>query len=250
MEFICLTKTPAALAGPLLADGVSGVKARPAPAELARDWGTRWRPGETLRVRFLDGAPALWRRVEELMLSPQGWGGACGIRWLFDQAEDAQIRVTFEGVGGWSELGTDARHVRAPAPTMQLGGLTAKSADGDLRRMVLHEFGHALSFLHEHQSPAAKIPWNVPEVLRHYRQFGWSDDAIRANVLEGWERASNYSRYDRKSIMCYWIARELVQDARFASSSNDRLSAMDRRQAAAWYGPPYGPHGRGPIERD
>jgi hypothetical protein len=33
---------------------------------------------------------------------------------------------------------------------------------------VIHEFGHALGLIHEHQNPSGGIQWNKPVVCRYY----------------------------------------------------------------------------------
>ena len=72
---------------------------------------------------------------------------------------------------------------------------------------VLHEFGHVLGLLHEHQSPIKGIvQWDVPKVLEKFRgppNF-WSDEDIRSQILDRYETDSvTGSEYDRWSIMHY-----------------------------------------------
>jgi len=44
-------------------------------------------------------------------------------------------------------------------PTMNFGWLNEDSDEDEYSRVVLHEFGHSLSCIHEHQHPANGIPW-------------------------------------------------------------------------------------------
>ena len=54
-------------------------------------------------------------------------------------------------------VGTDALHEDYKGKTtMNLGWVT--------RRSVLHETGHALGLLHEHQNPKGTIDWNEKQV--------------------------------------------------------------------------------------
>ena len=50
---------------------------------------------------------------------------------------------------------------------MNYGWLTPESAQDEVRRVVLHEFGHALGLIHEHQNPkGGGIEWNRDAVQR------------------------------------------------------------------------------------
>ena len=52
------------------------------------------------------------------------------------------------------------------------------------RRVVLHEFGHALGFAHEHQNKNAPIQWNEQGVLDYYAdKLGWDSEDTKHNIL-------------------------------------------------------------------
>ena len=62
--------------------------------------------------------------------------------------------------GSWSRIGTDATKVPLMSCTMNLGFVD--------RATVLHEFGHALGLIHEHQSPFNDdFRWNWEKVRVH-----------------------------------------------------------------------------------
>lgn len=71
---------------------------------------------------------------------------------------DATVRISFDpDDGNWSVVG--AQHVAyagSDEKTMNLGKLKPNGvvADDYERHVILHEFGHTLGLLHEHQSPA------------------------------------------------------------------------------------------------
>ncbi len=52
-------------------------------------------------------------------------------------------------------FGKEALRAGKSEPTMNLGWVTNEASTSDKERgTILHEFGHALGLLHEHQSPA------------------------------------------------------------------------------------------------
>jgi hypothetical protein len=132
---------------------------------------------------------------------------------FFDKVEDwtkAEIRISFDpSKGSWSAIGTDARNTAfAGKATMNLGRLPDDGAYLTSRHKatILHEFGHALGMVHEHQSPArgGTITLNEHEVYRYYRPLLQNRDAlVKSQVIDVYSlsEVSNYSHFDEKSIM-------------------------------------------------
>jgi hypothetical protein len=121
-------------------------------------------------------------------------------------------------------------------PTLNLGWLKPSTPMKEYRRVVLHEFGHAIGLEHEHLSPGAKIPWNEQAVLAYYRETnGWTDDYTRSNVLTP-VPADAFTRFDKKSIMLYPVPKELLSDPSAAVPwSNSELSTVDKKFIGQMY---------------
>ncbi len=81
------------------------------------------------------------------------------------------IRITFNTWdGSWSYVGVQARSISSSAATMNFGWVNSTSTTTlDERGVILHEFGHALGMLHEHQSPArgGTLTLNVASKCRY-----------------------------------------------------------------------------------
>ena len=131
-------------------------------------------------VAFLGGDPDLHRGIAEAASEWTDYGNLrldFGLRrqtgryrrWSpSDTRYKAEIRVSFHLGGYWSLVGTDSIDraiVRAGDPSMNFGGF-ADSLPVDWQATVLHEFGHALGFHHEHQHPVGGCD----------REFRWDDD--------------------------------------------------------------------------
>lgn len=217
-------------------------KTAPEPGEidpffLALLTGKRWQPGRVLRVLFLQGDSVLQQRVQEVALE---WTQYTNISFEFldDPSVDSDIRIAFrQGDGSWSLLGTDALLLGPTEPTMNFGWLTATSSENDLRRTVLHEFGHALDAIHEHQNPRVTIPWDSEAVYRYFAgpPNYWDKDKVDQNLFRRYEQQdTNSSEFDPASIMLYPIPNEFTIGD-YEIGWNNVLSETDRQFIAQMY---------------
>jgi serralysin len=201
---------------------------RPRAQELAMT--NFWAQNKTLRVKFMGGDAAIQKKVKDYALQ---WNEFSNVSFQFVSDGDAEIRVAFRPTNSsWSALGTDALNIQwFPNETMNFGWLTATTDDDEYSRVVLHEFGHALGCIHEHQSPAAGIPWNKEAVYRYYSESqSWDRATVDQNIFRKWvgtlTQAEN-SPFDPKSIMLYPIPKELT-DGVFEVGWNRTLSDLDK----------------------
>lgn len=187
----------------------------------------KWEPGRSLSVSFLDGDPGVQSRVRD---RAQEWSGYGNIRFEFTDDSEADIRISFQEEGSWSYLGTDALGIDAGEATMNYGWLTPDSDDEEVSRVVLHEFGHALGCIHEHQHPEVAIPWDKEAVYRFYAgpPNHWSKEDVDHNLFQAYDREqTQFSQFDKDSIMLYAIPDELTIGA-YSVGWNRQLSGTDK----------------------
>ena len=212
-----------------------GVGAAPLPPPfMAMMTGKKWKNGRTLRVRFLDGQPAVQAKVKRFA---QEWEKFANIKFDFGNDPDGEIRISFEQEGSWSYIGVDATTIPRKEPTMNFGWLQADTPDDEYSRVVIHEFGHALACIHEHQSPGAEIPWDKEAVYRYYMgpPNNWSESEVDLNLFQRYgQEVTQFTKFDPKSIMLYPIPNEFTVGD-FEVGWNRELSAMDREFVAAIY---------------
>jgi len=194
--------------------------------ELALLAAKKWENGRTLRVRFLGGEPALHTKVEQYA---HLWSQHANIRFRFGTDPRAELRIAFQPGGSWSWIGNDALRFPQDQPTMNFGWLHPNLAEEAFAAVVLHEFGHALGCIHEHQNPADGIRWNEPIVYTYYigAPNFWTREQIYENMFKRYARdITQFSVFDRESIMLYPIPKEHTLDG-FEVGLNSQLSAAD-----------------------
>lgn len=155
----------------------------------------RWAPGATIKVAFYGGNDKLYSQIERIA---KEWTGTDRANvtlsfkdgqgkyrlWSPDDKEyRGDIRVGFNGAAYgdyWSLVGIDSRDdtIKGGAANQQSMNLQGfdKKFPADWEVTVLHEFGHAMGFEHEHQSPAAKCGFRFdddPGYVKTKDAYGW-----------------------------------------------------------------------------
>lgn len=210
-----------------------------------------WDPNSTIKIKFLDENPNVPRTSENNMSTKNGpidplqqyffdnpninitegvkkivnerIQPLVSLKFQFvDKNSDADVRISFDASGGaWSELGTDAKNIAADKATMNLGWFDVST--------VMHEFGHVLGMIHEHQNPSGQtIDWNDQKVYEWANETqGWNKDMTDKNILNKYSKTQvNGSSFDPLSIMLYFFPGDLTNNG-IGTNQNLRLSGLD-----------------------
>jgi hypothetical protein len=239
----------------------------------------RWNSGQTVKVAFKGGSASLqkqiadnvteWTRYANLSFD-FGSDGAGGFRrWSpSDTSYTADIRVSFDQSGYYSLVGNDSTNSQVTRPgeeSLNLEGFD-RQLPSDWKAVSLHEFGHAIGFEHEHQSPIAPCdfrfdddPGYVPTTDSFgqfiqdsrgrrpglYTQLGgppnnWPQAVVDFNLKSLPEsHAYEVGPFDKDSIMKYFFDSSMfvsgTSSACYTSSENLVLSDGDKAGAAKVY---------------
>lgn len=138
-----------------------------------------------------------------------------------DNISDANVRVSFDPDGGaWSLIGTDHLQEKTK-PTINLGWFDVPT--------TIHEFGHMLGMIHEHQNPNGEnIKWDKQKVFAWAKSTqGWSEQTTETNIIKKYDTNSiNGSSFDPLSVMLYFFPADLTLNG-VGTSQNLRLSGED-----------------------
>ena len=192
-----------------------------------------WANNRTLKIAFMDNPEE--HHKQKIIHAASQW--LPYINLSFDFVDDLQgdIRIATKNNDNSSMLGTDALLIHPDWPTMNLG---VKPEHEDFEVIVIHEFGHALGAMHEHQHPEANIPWDKPKVYEFYQNREMNPltrEQVDRNMFTPFNTLDAiYTPYDRKSIMHHPVANTLTLGD-WEIPINRKLSKKDKRMMKLLY---------------
>jgi Astacin (Peptidase family M12A)/Bacterial pre-peptidase C-terminal domain len=208
------------------------------PSRAAFQIAKLWPNGSNIRIRFIGGTSQQQNLVRQHSVE---WTEYANLKFEFISGSNAQIRIAFNDDGAWSYIGTDNLSIPSNQPTMNFGWLD--------QGVILHEFGHMLGMIHEHQTPFGNpIQWNKPVVNAALGgpPNNWDQPTIDHNMYAKYDvNQINGSDLDPKSVMLYSFPASWTLNG-FHTEPNDALSAVDKEFARKVY--PMDQQPNGPVE--
>lgn len=189
--------------------------------------GKFWTNGQTLKIGFIGGS-SVSRAYATAAFTE--WAKYANLNFTYPAAGPYDCRISFvANSGSWSYIGTDCKSISQSSATMNLGWLG--------NDVALHEIGHFLGLLHEHQNPTTPVCWNRDKVIQDLSgpPNNWSVSMIESNVLNPAPAANVITTpLDPNSIMMYSIPATWVCNGT-GFSGGKVLSQVDKDFITARY---------------
>lgn len=168
--------------------------------------GQTWPQHSTVRISLLNMTEAQKIIVKKGI---NEWAPHANLHFVFVKGNDGDIRISKDttGLGSWSMVGTEARNRDASEPTMYINFERPEEA----RANVLHEFGHALGLLHEHQHPQRTLAFDKAATHAHFKDRNFARHEVEDQILSTLDPDDIItSDYDKHSIMHYYTPESLL----------------------------------------
>lgn len=184
-----------------------------------------WQSGDTIRIKFLNGTETLQNKVKQYASI---WLEYADL--VFEYVEnDADVKISFDWEGklvSWSTIGTDCRLV--PQNESSLNFVYLDDPDEEfVRGEVLRAFGHVLGLGFEHKNPSSPLVFkaNAAATLQDY--YGLTEEEVIDFMAQYQTDQTNYTDYDKSSIMVAEIPGSILENRRLATTFNTELSEND-----------------------
>ncbi|WYZ38153.1 hypothetical protein EsH8_III_000067 [Colletotrichum jinshuiense] len=215
------------------------------PLGLAMMTRNFWLRGRELKIGFKSGSTwqkvsaksntnnqSLTRTQDQVKKYAPEWCKYANIKFTFVESGEKEILISFNpSLGSWSYLGTDCSYFSYQnKPSMNLGWINENKSEDEIRSVILHEFGHALGAVHEHENPYVNIPWDKDQV---YKDLGgspnfWDKKTVDNNMFTVYTlEETQATDFDPDSIMLYFFPPTWTLN-RKGTNYNTKLSTTDK----------------------
>lgn len=217
----------------------------------------RWPEGATVSWSFLNRRPTDSQaigREEACVAAMRRWSDITGLEFrdAGRNNNSANIRIAFAfNRGHYSFIGVQSKRGRGRAGLGESMNIDPKpGAAEDYSRIALHEFGHAISAVHEQFHSENPIRWNKPVVYAHFARSGWDRSMVDHNVFQRIDNPNYESgRYvatekrDPKAVMQYAFPLHFHfnRDGSVPSTPNPTISEPEEQFFRAQYNNPVKP---------
>lgn len=186
-----------------------------------------WQAGDTIKIKFLNGDLGLQQSVQKYAAL---WLKYANLYFKYvDPSDSADVKIGFdydERWISWAYIGTDCKKVPQNEPSLNLIWLQDGADSITIKGEVLRGFGHVLGLGFEHLNPTSPIVFKPTIRLTEEYNISAEDSIEIATLYNTFQ--SNYTAYDKYSVMILPISRNIITNPRYATNTNYDLSENDR----------------------
>ncbi len=208
----------------------------PTPQHIAALTTKYWHSGGVkLTVGFLDNPAAdLRARILQHM---NAWAQSAKVSFT-ESSTEPQVRIARNaGDGYWSYVGIDVLSIAKDQPTMNLDSFSMTTPESEYHRVVRHETGHTMGFIHEHMRKELVAKIDPKKAYPYFLETqGWDKQVVDQQVLTPIEDSSltGTNPPDPDSIMCYQLPGTITFDGKPIIGGTD-IDPTDYEFAAKLY---------------
>lgn len=210
------------------------IKKADAPHSRAvADTTKRWPSFSNIRIKFLNGTPALQEKVKT---NAETWLTYINLTFEYVGADEyADVKIGFDldtRKLSWSTIGTDCKNIPQDQPSLNF--YTQRVSDKKLVSDILRGFGHILGMDLEHKNPYAHPIEFLPSFAEDYNLS--EEDVEELSRLYSID-SKNSESFDEYSIMTLEIDESYLTDETYehATHRNYKLSDVDIEFIKALY---------------
>ena len=177
-----------------------------------------------LGVGFMSNCPTVMQA--RILAHMNAWSKSARVKFTIAKTKP-EVRIAFVGGndgGYWSYVGTEILAIPKDEPTMNLEGFDFGMPLSEYKRVVRHETGHTMGFVHEHMRAELVKLIDVNRAIEYFgRTQGWSPDEVRHQVLTpiGEGSVKGTAHADERSIMCYQLPGSITRNGQPILGGND-----------------------------
>ena len=185
-----------------------------------------WWPGQTIKIKFLNGSSSIQEKVKTYAAE---WLDYANLTFEYvDKAEYADVKIGFDmndSYIAYSTIGIDCKKVSQNEASLHFVYLEAETDETIIRGEILRAFGLVLGLTFEHQNPnSTTLLKPTADLASTYNLTQEQANEIKKQYTTNY---TNYTTYDKSSIMVLDIPRNLLVTASTYTPANKTLSQTD-----------------------